>query len=242
MKKALAALAAALLAAPALAQDSHMLIRDGALVPRLGAGADIWPRGAQPSVPHTGHGIELGLSSASGEDEQRRSTGQPPLSFGGQTFAAPTVIKYDFDFRYVELLYRYRHFFGRARTLGMEALGGLGAADLELTARTPAQRATNTLRTGGLVFGLGGVWKFLPQTSVQSRITIFASDEGENVTSADRYDLFVAHALGRNVALRAGVTYWRVFSERDEDKASGSRNSHIEMRFGGMALGLELMF
>lgn len=244
MKKALAALAAVLLAAPTLAQDAHIVIRDGALVPRLGAGVDIWPRGVQASVPHTGHGLELGVSVASGEDEQRRSAGEPPLTFGGQSFAAPTTIRYEFDFRYFELLYRYRHFFPRppSRSLGIEALAGVGGADLELTAWTPAQRATNTLRTGGVVFGFGALWKFLPKTSLQSRITIFASGKGENVTDASRFDLFVAHALGPNVALRGGVTQWTVNSERDAYKASGSPNSNIDARFGGIAIGLEAMF
>lgn len=242
MKKALATLAAALIAAPALAEHTHIVVEDGVLIASVRAGFDVWPRGMAPSIPHTGHSFELGASGTKGSDEQDRTLGQPPLRFGGQTFAAPTTIQYDFRFRFYELAYRYRHFFGASRAIGIEGLGGLGHAQMELTASTPGQRATDTLESGGIVLGVGGIWNFLPQTSLQGRLTVFGSGEREGITGAARFDLFVAQAIGRHAAVRAGLTGWGLSSARDEHEDSTSPNSHIRASFGGLALGLEVMF
>lgn len=241
MKKALATLAAALIACPAFADHTHIVIEDGVFLPSLRGSFDIWPRGEDaPSAPHTGHGVEVGLTGASGKDQQTRGAGDPALTFGGQAFAAPSTIHYEFDFGYFELLYRYRHFFGAARTFGIEGVAGLGSAAMEITASTATQRASDELRSGGLVLGAGVVWRFRPQTSLQSRISVFGSGEREGVTSAARFELLVSHAFTRNIALRGGVTSWAVASQRDEDAASP--NSHIRARFGGLALGLDVMF
>lgn len=243
MKKTLATFAAVLIAAPAFADHTHIVIEDGVFVPSLRGAFDIYPRGEQPSVPHTGHGVEIGLSGASGgEDQQTRAAGEPPLTFGGQVFAAPGAIRYEFDFRFFELAYRYRHFFGASRVFGIEGLAGVGSAEMDITASTATQRTSETLQSGGLVFGVGLVWKFLPSTSLQSRLTVFGSGEREGITGAARFDVMVAHALARNVALRGGLTSWALASERDENEDFTSPNSHIRARFGGLAAGLEVMF
>ena len=242
MKKALVLLAAALAAAPALANHRDIEIEDNTFIPSARIGIDIGPRAEQPSVPHTGHGIEIGLSGTSGEDGQTRTAGAPALVFGGQTFAAPTRLNYDFDFRFFELAYRYRHFFGTSRTFGIEALGGLGYAELDLGVSSATQSAREKLQSGGLLGGFGIVWKFLPQTSLQSRITIFGSGDREGVTGAARFDVFVAQALGRHAGVRVGLTSWGLVSQRDDDDDFGSFNSHLRASFGGLALGLELAF
>ncbi len=242
MKKALATLAAALIAGPAFADHRHIDIEDNTFIPSARIGIDIWPRGEQPSVPHTGHGVEIGFTGTSGEDGQTRTAGAPTLVFGGQSFTAPTQLNYDFDFRFFELAYRYRHFFGASRSFGIEALGGLGYAELDLGVSSATQSAREKLQSGGLLTGLGIVWKFLPQTSLQSRITVFGSGDREGVTGAARFDLFVAQALGRHAAVRVGLTSWGLTSERDEDDDFGSFNSHLRAGFGGLALGLELAF
>ena len=212
----------------------------------IGAGRlsfDIAPRGAStslgPSVPHTGHGIEIGLSGGSGEDTQRLDAGAP-IVFGGRVFTAPNDLRHEFDFRFAELAYRYRHFFG-AGTFGIEGLAGLGYARYDLTISSAIQRANEDIGSGGLVGGFGVIWKFRPTTSLQSRLTVFGSGETEGVTAAARWDLFVAQALGRHAALRAGVTAWSLASER-EDNYGASINSPIQARFAGFALGLDVAF
>jgi hypothetical protein len=241
MKKALATLAAALIAGPAFADHRQIDIEDNTFIPSARIGIDIFPRGEQPSVPHSGHGIEIGFTGTSGEDSQTRTAGAPALTFGGRSFTAPTTLNYDFDFRFLEIAYRFRHFFG-AGSFGIEALGGLGFAELEVRATSGLQTASEKLQSGGLVGGFGIVWKFLPQTSLQSRITIFGSGDREGVTGAARFDVFVAQALGRHAAVRAGLTSWGLVSQRDEDDDFGSINSHLRAGFGGLAVGLELAF
>jgi hypothetical protein len=82
--------------------------------------------------------------------------------------------------------------FRHQRNLGIEALGGLGYAELDLTTSSPLQSASDKLGSGGLVGGFGIVWKFLPRTNLQSRITLFGSGETEGVTGAARWDLHIA--------------------------------------------------
>ena len=242
MKKTIATLAAALIAGPAFADHRQLDIEDNVFLPSARIGIDIFPRGEQPSVPHSGHGIEIGFTGTSGEDSQTRTAGAPTLFFAGQPFASPTRLNYDFDFRFLEIAYRFRHFFGASRAFGIEALGGLGFAELDLGVSDATRSAREKLQSGGLVAGFGIVWKFLPQTSLQSRITVFGSGDQEGVTGAARFDVFVAQALGRHAAVRVGLTSWGLASERDEDDDFSSINSHLRAGFGGVALGLELAF
>ena len=242
MKKALLIVAAALAPGAALAEHRDIQVTDrGVFIPSVRLGVDIHPRGESPAVPHSGHAFEFGATGASGEADQSRAVGAPTLVFGGQTFAAPAELRHDFDFRFYEAAYRYRHFFGDG-AFGIEALGGLGYAEYELTTTSAAQRASQKLSSGGLVGGFGIVWKFLPQTSLQSRITLFGSGENEGVTGAARWDVFVSQAIGRNVGLRLGLTSWSVVSSREDDDDFSSLNSRIDGRFSGVALGLEAAF
>jgi hypothetical protein len=217
MKRIATLLAALLAPGAALADHRDIKVTDrGVFIPSVRLGTDIHPRGESPAVPHTGHAFEFGATGASGDAGQGRSVGSPSLVFGGQTFAAPVELRHDFDFRFYEAAYRYRHFFGGGQ-FGIEALGGLGYAEYELTTSSAAQRASQKLSSGGLVGGFGIVWKFLPQTSLQSRLTLFGSGENEGVTGAARWDLFVAQAIARNVGLRLGLTSWSVVSTREDD-------------------------
>src|SRR6185436_655937 len=127
----------ALLSGAALAQSDIEAIDRGTLIPSLRLSFDIageaGPQG--PAAPHSGHGIEIGLSGGSGEDSQSLSTGEL-VRFGGRNFVGSTTLQHEFDFRMFELAYRYRRFFGSG-VFGIEALGGLGFAALELA---PARR------------------------------------------------------------------------------------------------------
>lgn len=242
MKKIAVLLAALLASGAALADHRDIKVEDrGVFIPSVRLGVDILPRDESPAVPHTGHAFEFGATGASGEADQGRGLGAPTLVFGGQTFAAPVELHHDFDFRFYEAAYRYRHFFGSGQ-FGIEALGGVGYAEYELTTTSPLQRASQKLSSGGLVGGFGIVWKFLPQTSLQSRLTLFGSGENEGVTGAARWDVFVSQAIGRNVGLRLGLTSWSVVSSREDDDDFSSLNSRIDGRFSGVALGLEAAF
>ena len=243
MNRTLAILAAAALAGCAGPTTSDIAITDRSTFIAAGRlSVDIAPRVEAPSVPHTGHGIEVGFSGGSGEDRQSLGSGARPVVFGGRTFSAPVELRHELDFRFAELAYRYRRFFGAGGELGIEALGGLAYAELDLAVASATQRASDKLGSGGLLGGFGIVWKFLPATSLQSRITVFGSGENEGVTGAARWDLYVAQALGRHAALRAGFAGWGLSSEREASDDFGSFNSRIRARFSGLSLGLDVMF
>ena len=239
----LVALLAALACSSAFAQeDIEAIDRTSGIIPSLRLSFDIAgePSPQGPAVPHSGHGIEIGLSGGSGEDTQ--SFSGAPVVFGGRVFL-PGTLQHEFDFGFFEVAYRYRHFFGASRVFGIEAIGGLGVASLELTTSSGTTTAAQKIDNGGLVAGFGIVWKFLPSTSLQSRITLFGSGEREGVTGAARLDVHVAHALARNVALRAGLVSWGVVSQRaGEDDDDDSLNSRIRMGLSGLSLGLDVAF
>jgi len=241
----LLAFAAASACGAALAQaDIEFSDRRSGIVPSLRLSVDIGgdrTAAPGPAVPHTGHGIEIGLSGASAEDSQSVSAGDGPVVFGGRIFA-PGELRHELDFGFFEVAYRYRHFFGASKVFGIEALGGIGFTSLDLTVSSAAQSASQKLDNGGLVGGFGIIWKFLPATSLQSRLTLFGSAETEGVTGAARMDVHVAHALGRNAALRAGLVSWGIVSQRADARDEDSLNSRIRAGFSGLSLGLDVAF
>jgi len=237
-----AILAAAWLAGCVSTTNSDLSVTDrGTVIPSVRASVDIAPRIQAPAIPHSGHSIEFAISGTSGDDVQGLAATDPQVVFGGQTFAAPNSLHHEFDFGFVELAYRFRHFFGDG-SFGIEALGGLGFAEFNLTTTSATRRAQEKLSNGGLLAGFGVIWKFLPSTSLQSRLTVFGSGEREDVTGAARFDLYVAQRLGRHVALRGGVVGWGITSTREASENFISPNSRIRARFSGLGLGLDVMF
>lgn len=195
---------------------------------------------ARPSAPHTSHAVELEVSGAKGSDSQALAVGQQPVVFGGESFAAPQTLRGDFDFRLAYIGYRYRHVFER-NGLGLEAMVGPGYAQLGLTVSGVSQRAAERLRDGGLVVGLGAMLRFWGATSINLRATGFGSGSTDGVTSAARYDAYLAQGIGRSVGIRAGYSWWNISSEREGDYNS-SRLSPVRIRMSGPAAALELMF
>ena len=239
----LVALAAAALAACAGPSTSPISVTDrSTFVPSVRVAADISHYAGEPSDPHHAHALELGLSGARGGAMQTLSAGEKPVVFGGQTFNPPQQLRHEFTFRFYELTYRYRHFFGSSRALGIEALGGVGYADLDLTISSATQRARDNLANAGLMGSFGLLWRMRPGTSVQSRFAYFGSGSTRSIRNASRLDLYLAQAVGRNAGLRAGYASWSLRSVREADDYSSSNLSPITVRFSGPALGLELMF
>jgi hypothetical protein len=194
--------------------------------------ANLTGRQGTPSDPQGGHAIEFGVSGGSGDDTQRITSS--PIVFGGQTFAAPVELRHEFDFRYADVAWRWRKFFGSGG-FGIETLAGIGYADLDLSIASATQRANEKLSSWGAAGGFGIVWRFRPGTSLQSRIAVFGSGEDSGVSGASRLDAYIVQALGRNAAVRAGYAAWSVVSERENA-------SDIHLRFSGPALGLDLLF
>jgi hypothetical protein len=243
--KVLTVLLAALVCSSAAAQQDIEAIdrTSGVASLRLSFNIAGEPGWKGPAVPHSGHGIEIGLSGGSGEGTQTLSVGEPVVVFGGRVFDTAGTLQHEFDFGFLEVAYRYRRFFGESKGFGIEAIGGLGIASLDLTTTSAATSASDKLENWGVVGGFGIVWKFLPATSLQSRLTLFGSGEREGVTGAARLDVHLAHALARNIALRAGLVSWGIVSQRaGEDDEDDSINSRIRAGLSGLSLGLDIAF
>jgi hypothetical protein len=218
----------------------------GAIIPAARVSKSLSPHEGPPSEPQTGNAIEVGVTRASGTSSQSLGPGSQPILFGDQTFSAPQQLDHKFDFNYVDLAYRYRLFFG-AGNFGIEALLGLGYGDLGLRVSSSSKQASEHISSAGLVGGLGALWRFRPGTSLQSRYTLFASGNDNHLSNAARFDLYLAQAVGRNFALRAGFTTWTIESKRESatDSAgvpSGAALSPVHVKISGPALGLDAMF
>jgi len=242
MKRLLAWIAAMCACGAALAQEDIEVTDRGIVIPSFRLSFDIageaGPQG--PAVPHSGHGIELGLFGGSAKDSQSLSSGEF-ARFGGRTFSGSTTLENEFDFRVFELAYRYRRFFGSG-VFGIEALGGLGFAEVDFSTRSPSASANEKLSDGGLLGAFGVIWKFHPAAYLQPRLTLFASGKEEGVTAAARFDVQVAWAFARNVAVRGGLTSWAFTSARVEANDSNSLNSRVTGAASGVSLGLDVAF
>jgi hypothetical protein len=238
---------AALLATLALAgcfggTTSNIDIHDnGVVIPTARIAVDFNERPGPPSLIHTSHAVELGVSGATGKDDVQVSAGQQPIVFGGETFATPQNVKAEFDFRFVELAYRYRHVSER-RGLGFEALVGAAYARLGLRLIGATRTAAEKLDGGGIVVGLGTMVRLWPSGSLQLRGSGFASSTSEGVSSVGRYEVVFEQALGSHAALRAGYAGYDIRSRREDDGFSASNHSPIRVRINGPTLGLEVMF
>ena len=238
---------AALLATLALAgcfggTTSNIDIHDnGVFIPTTRIAVDFNERPGPPSHIHTSHAVEVGVSGATGKDDIQVTAGQQPIVFGGENFSTPQDVKAEYDFRFVELAYRYRYVSQR-RGLGFEALVGAAYARLGLRLIGATRTAAEKLDGGGIVVGLGTMLRLWPSGSLQLRGGGFASSTSEGVSSVGRYEVVFEQALGSHAALRAGWAGYDIKSRREDDGFSNSNRSPIRVRLNGPTLGLELMF
>lgn len=235
-------LAAVCACGSAFAQSDIEAVDRGIVIPSLRFSFDIagevGPQG--PAVPHSGHAIELGLTGGSGKDSQSLGSSEF-VRFDSRNFNGPTTLEHEFDFHVFELAYRYRRFFGSG-VFGIEALGGLGFAEVEFSTRSPTGSASEKISSGGIVGAFGVIWKFLPTAYLQPRLTIFASGEEEGVSAAARFDVQVAWAFARNVALRGGLTSWAFTSARGDARNATSPDSRVTAAASGVSIGLDVAF
>ena len=243
MRKLLFAFIGVLACGSALAQTEIEATDRGTVIPSLRFSFDIAGDAGTlgPAAPHSGHGIEVGLMGGSGSDSQTLSGGEL-VRFGNQTFLSGRTLQHDYDYRFFQVAYRYRRFFGSG-VFGIEALGGLGFAELDLTTTAPGQSAHEKLSDGGILGAFGVIWKFVPSAYLQPRLTLFASGKEQGVTAAARFDLEVAWAFARNVAVRGGLSSIAMGSSRAEAlSGSTSQNSRITAAASGVSIGLDVAF
>ena len=226
-------------------QSQDIEARDnGMFLPSATVAIDLSRRGDKPaSLPRTSHAVEATLTGGrgSGSQEIAGEPSQRPVIFGGERFSDAQTLRYDFEFRYVELLYRGRYFFGRNQRFGLEGLFGAGHTNLEMRVTGATQSASESIPGYGVVFGAGAIWNVAPSTSLQFRSVGFSGIGDEDVSGRSHTYLQVVYAVAQNAAVRAGYAWWDLWSRREEQDAN-LHKSPIRVRARGPALGLELMF
>ena len=203
-------------------------------VPSIRASVNFGRGVEAPSLPQDGHAIEFEVIRTKGRDNQSLAANQSPITLGGRSFLAPQEVRHDFTFTYVDIGWRWRHFFGGG-ALGLEALAGLGYTGVELGTTSATLQASQGFDTRGAQGGIGLIWRAQASTSVHLRLTEFAS-LGEGVSHANRAEMFLNQALARNITARIGYTGWEVNAD------ALPNSSAFRLRFSGPALGLQFDF
>ncbi len=212
-----------------VADDSHVFL------PSIRVGISLEDGKQAPSEPQTGKAIEFEVVKTKGSGDQFLAPGQSPIVLNNTTFIAPQQIKNDFDFNYADVSFRWRKFF-RERSVGLEVSGGFGHTSLGLNMYTPTQRASEHFATYGPQGGVAFIWRMRASTSLHARVSGFVSRSDTGISDFGRYEVFLAQALGDNLALRAGYAKWEV------NGAAGMGQSDFRTIFSGPVLDIGLNF
>jgi hypothetical protein len=222
-------LAGCITATPIVADDPHVFL------PSIRASISLDEGKQAPAEPQTGRAVEFEFAKARGSGNQFLASGQSPIIFNNVTFSAPQQLRNDFDFNYADISFRWRKFF-RERSFGLEVSGGIGHTSLGLTVSSPTQSASGHYGTYGPQGGIALIWRVQPSTSIHARISGFVSKSSTGISDLGRYEIFVAQALGDNLALRAGYAKWEV------NGTNGEFQSDFRTTFSGPVLDLGLNF
>lgn len=215
----------------------------GALIPSLGVTIDV--AGNSSLANHTrglSHSIDMGFAYARAQTKQDRDAGDQPIVFGGTTFVSTGGdIDWTSNVQLFHVGYRPRYWFG-STNFAAEGLVGLGWAAMGVKGVSASGvSAAERMSNGGLVLGLGGTWRFASRTALQVRAIGFASGEDEGVTSVDRWELTVAHAVAKNLNVRGGLGYLIARSDR-EDADDSIMKSPVSAGGFGLTLGVDFVF
>ena len=183
-------------------------------------------------ILHTGGALEMAYTFGKGRDTQELRPGQDPVVLGSTTFVAPQSLTNDFNFRYFDVMYRWRlvHASG---AYGLELLAGGGGLRSRLTVTSTTQHATDKLDALGVGLGLGGLWQLRPGTLLQARyLTLDGIGYLDDMT---RFEAFLVQSLGRHAATRIGYGNWQI-------RANPGFNSGLRLKASGPTFGLDLNF
>lgn len=210
---------------PIVADDPHVFL------PSLRASVSLDDEKQPVSELQSGRAIEFEYARAKGHGDQKLATGQDPIYYSGTTFIAPQQLRNDFSINYADISFRWRKFF-KERSLGLEVNGGVGHTSMNLSVASPTLRASDHFGNYGPQGGVALIWRMRPSTSLHARVSGFVSSADTGIKDLVRYELFVAQALGDNMALRAGYAKWAI------DGDAGYAESNFQSTFSGPMLDL----
>ena len=213
----------------------------GAVIPSLGLSIDVAGNSSLQSHTTLSHAIDMGFSYARARHKQDRDNGDQPIILGGTTFAGTDGdIQWTSNIQLAHVGYRPRWWIANSN-FALEGVLGVGWAGLGIKGTANGLSASERLSNAGIVVGVGGIWKFAPNASLQVRALSFGSGDDEGVSSAGRFDVTVAYAVAKNFQVRGGIGFLTARSAR-EDADDGIVKSPINAGGGGLFLGLDLLF
>ena len=203
----------------AYARDTSLNVDDTSVVPAL-----------RVEMNSSGSfSFEGGFSTASGDSKQDVAAGDR-VSMGNIPAPGPRQLSNEATLRQLDAFVRWRT--GSAPWT-LELLGGLSFVHYEFNAGIVSNSGTPT----AAVFGVGGLYRLRPQTSLHARYLLGkgVSSYTEDV-SLDRLELAVVQSLSKSISARLGDTVW------DVTVAPTEPNSELHMRFRGPMLGIDFSF
>jgi hypothetical protein len=186
----------------------------------------------QPGELRRGTAFELGVAQTHARSSQTLPAGESSALRSG-TFSGPRELSNEVRATVVDAAARFRS--SGAENLWVEGLLGLGYAELAYTVSSGNRHVSDDATQLGVLGGIGMVWRVLPGTSAQARLTLLNGMGIEDDTDVDRWEIAVAQAIGRHAELRAGYMWWDI-------KTTRHRLSDVRSRISGPALGFALSF
>ncbi len=233
----------ALLAPCAALANTTEDVRAGgfAIIPSIGMSIDVAGNSALQNHTSSSHSIDMGFSYAHAKRKQEHDIGDGPIVLGGQVFTGQQDITWTSNIQLAHLGYKPRFWLGNSNW-ALEGVVGVGWAGLGIKGvGANGQTASERLSNGGIVLGLGAIWRFAQASSLQIRSLAFASGKDEGVTGASRFDVTVTHALGKNFQLRGGLGVLSAHSARETADKTIVK-SPIFASGAGLVVGFDFIF
>jgi hypothetical protein len=196
---------------------------------------DVTQRGVfMPSARASiGEVFELDMARAAGKGPQTLYVGERVQLANGSLTGA-RQLENSADVRVADAWLRGRSL-DAGKTLRREVLIGWSLISADFTVRSGSQSITDSWATQGLSLGMGYLWQAAPETVLHARYTFTVTGRTIAQTHIHRLELAGVHALGRNIAARAGYSWWAI-------DATPPTGSEITVRLSGPMLGLDLSF
>ena len=180
-----------------------------------------------------GDAFELAVGRAAGKSMQTLYAGEG-VQLRDNDLRGPRQIENQADVRIADAWLRLRTHEAQQK-LGQEMLIGLSLINADFTTRSGTTTLTDSWATQGLSLGMGFFYRPASATTLHARYSFTLTGRAIRQTHIHRLELAAVQPLSRNVAVRAGYSWWAM-------DATPPTGSEITVRLSGPALGLDLSF
>ena len=198
-----------------------------------------YPQGFDTAPRSLNWGVELEYARGAGRSDQQLA-GNEYVSLGGNNLQGPQEVHHRAELRYGHLgVTGSQRFGGRASSLEVEWLAGLGAAEFTLVSQSRiAGSPTLSARQGlsGVALGVGPRWSITNELALEGRLQVLhlGPSFGETLWYPE---VAVRYRPAKALALRMGYS-----SMSYEPSKLNGGDSAVRIRISGPFLGLHLIF